>query len=131
MPYLEILAPAASTTAKRVFAQAATDAVVRGFGVEPSTVTLYFVPFAADDYAHEGVLGAPASGSRVFVKVHAYRRGVDQRRAVAAALTPALAACFDTTPQQVAVYFLDRAPDEVAHEGHMASDEAIHHPSTP
>lgn len=131
MPYLEILAPAASPAAKRVFAKAATDAVVRGFGVKPSTVTLYFVPLAIDDYAHEGLLGAPASGSRVFVKVHAYRRSVDERRAVAAALTPALATCFDTTPQQVAVYFLDREQDEVAHEGHMASDEAIHHVTTP
>ncbi|MDB5819773.1 MAG: hypothetical protein JWQ11_3413 [Rhizobacter sp.] len=131
MPYLEILAPTATSAAKRVLAKAATDAVVRGFNVMPSTVTLYFVPFATDDYAHEGVLGAPASNARVFVKVHAYRRSVEERRAVAAALTPALATCFDTTPQQVAVYFLDREQDEVAHEGHMASDDAIQHVTTP
>ena len=49
--------------------------------------------------------------------------------AVAEAVTPALAACFDTTGHNVAVYFLDRERDEVAHDGHLASDEPVAHPA--
>ncbi len=123
MPYLEILAPRAPADAKRELARVATDAVVRGFDVAPSTVTIYFVPIGFDDYAHAGESGLPLAGARVFVKVHAYRRDAGQRRAVAAALTPALAACFDTRAHDVAIYFLDRERDEVAHDGHLASDE--------
>ena len=126
MPYLEILAPSAPETRKRAASRALTDGVVTSFGVEPSTVTLYFMPVAPHDYAHEGQLGhdGAGEGSRVFVMVHAYRRTPAQRRALAAAITPALAACFATSGGNVAVYFLDRERDEVAHDGHLASDEA-------
>ncbi|MBT2334825.1 hypothetical protein J7E49_13035 [Variovorax paradoxus] len=126
MPYLEILAPGAPETRKRTASRALTDGVVASFGVEPSTVTLYFMPVAPHDYAHEGQLGhvGAGEGPRVFVKVHAYRRTRDQRRALAAAITPALAACFGTASHNVAIYFLDRERDEVAHDGHLASDEA-------
>lgn len=123
MPYVEVLAPRAAETGKRQVVAAVTDGIVRSFDVEPSTVTIYFVPIAHGDYAHAGEFGLPASGSRVFVKVHAYRRSAEQRRAVAEAMTPALAACFDTAAHNVAIYFLDRERDEVAHEGHLASDE--------
>jgi phenylpyruvate tautomerase PptA (4-oxalocrotonate tautomerase family) len=129
MPYLEILAPRATADAKRELARVATDAVVNGFDVAPSTVTIYFVPIGFDDYAHAGEYGLPMAGGRVFVKVHAYRRDLARRRAVAAALTPALAACFGT--HDVAVYFLDRERDEVAHDGHLASDETTPTASAP
>lgn len=123
MPYIEILAPRAAPTAQRDLVRAVTDGIVRGFDVAPSTVTIYFVPIGVDDYAHAGESGLPPTGARVFVKVHAYRRDAAQRRAAAEALTPALAACFDTGAHNVAIYFLDRERDEVAHEGHLASDE--------
>ncbi len=131
MPYVEILAPRAPAAEKRRLTQAVTDGIVRGFGVTPSTVTIYFVPVGTDDYAHAGEFGLPPAGARVFVKVHAYRRDPDQRRAVAEAMTPALAACFDTPAHNVAIYFLDRERDEVAHEGHLASDEALDTSTTP
>lgn len=131
MPYIEILAPRAAESRKREAAEAVTDGIVRSFGVTASTVTLYFLPIEAAGYAHAGEFGLPASGSRVFVKVHAYRRGTVQRRAAAEALTPAIAACFDTPALNVAIYFLDRELDEVAHEGRLASDEATETSSTP
>lgn len=131
MPYVEILAPRAATPAKRRLAQAVTDGIVRGFDVTPSTVTIYFVPVGIDDYAHAGAFGLPPAGARVFVKVHAYRRSADQRRAVAEAMTPALAACFDTPAHNIAIYFLDRERDEVAHDGHLASDEATETSTAP
>ncbi len=131
MPYVEILAPRAAPAAKRQLVQAVTDGIVRGFDVAPSTVTIYFVPVGTDDYAHAGEFGLPPAGARVFVKLHAYRRSADQRRAVAEAMTPAIAACFDTPAHNVAIYFIDRERDEVAHEGHLASDEAIETSTAP
>jgi phenylpyruvate tautomerase PptA (4-oxalocrotonate tautomerase family) len=131
MPYVEILAPRAAAERKALLVPAVTDGIVRGFDVVPSTVTIYFVPLGADDYAHEGIFGLPERGARVFVKVHAYRRSADRRRAAAEALTPALAACFDTPEHNVAIYFLDRERDEVAHEGHLASDETTDHAIAP
>ena len=131
MPYVEVLAPRAAAAEKRQLTQAVTDGIVRGFGVAPSTVTIYFVPVGTDDYAHAGAFGLPPAGARVFVKLHAYRRNADQRRAVAEAMTRALAACFDTPAHNVAIYFLDRERDEVAHEGHLASDEALDTSTTP
>jgi len=123
MPYVEILAPRASESNKRTVVDAVTGGIVQAFGVAPSTVTIYFVAVADGDYAHEGRLGAPAAGGRVFAKVHAYRRSADERRAAAQAMTPAIAACFDTAPDNVAVYFMDRELDEVAHAGQLSSDE--------
>ncbi len=125
MPYVEILAPRADAARKRTLTDVVTRGIVDGFGVLPSTVTIYFQPIEGSDYAHEGALGRPASGARVFVKVHAYRRTPAERRTVAKAMTPALATCFDTTGHNVAVYFLDRERDEVAHDGHLASDELV------
>lgn len=89
MPYVEVLAPRAADTGKRKVVEAVTEGIVRGFDVSPSTVTIYFVPITHGDYAHAGQFGLPASDSRVFVKVHAYRRSADQRRAVAESMTPA------------------------------------------
>jgi len=131
MPYIEILAPRAAAAQKRQLTQGVTDSIVRGFGVTPSTVTIYFLALGTDDYAHAGDFGLPPAGARVFVKVHAYRRDPDQRRAVAEAMTLALAACFNTPAHNVAIYFLDRERDEVAHEGHLASDEALDTSTTP
>ena len=131
MPYVEILAPRAAAAEKRQLTQAVTDGIVRGFSVAPSTVTIYFVPVDTDDYAHAGEFGLQPAGARVFVKVHAYRRDADQRRAVAEAMTPAIAACFGTPAHNVAIYFIDRERDEVAHEGHLASDEVIETSTAP
>jgi len=122
MPYVEILAPRASGPRKRELAGEMTRVIAGAFGVTASTVTIYFLPIDCDDYAHEGVLGDPEAGMRVFVKVHAYRRSLQERRAVAEAVTPAIAACFAVSTRDVAVYFMDRERDEVAHDGHMASD---------
>jgi len=123
MPYVEILGPRANESRKREVAGVITRGIVDSFGVVPSTVTIYFQPIEAENYAHEGSLGHQGAGARIFVKVHAYRRTPAERRAVANAVTPAIAACFDTPGHNVAVYFLDRERDEVAHDGHLASDE--------
>ncbi|MDB5892597.1 MAG: hypothetical protein JWQ88_128 [Rhodoferax sp.] len=130
MPYVEVLAPRAAAIEKRKLTGVVTDAIVRSFGVAPSTVTVYFMHVGAEDYAHAGEFGLPPAGARVFVKLHAYRRSTEQRRAVAEAMTPALSACFDTPAHNVAIYFIDREREEVAHEGHLASDEVPDAPIT-
>ncbi len=123
MPYVEILAPRATDAGKQAAAGAVTDGIVAGFDVPASTVTIYFVPHADGCYAHAGRLGAEPGEGRILVKVHAYRRTLAARRAVAAAMTPAIAACFDTDSRNVAIYFMDRERDEVAHDGRITGDE--------
>ncbi|GAA5236277.1 hypothetical protein FOZ76_24420 [Verticiella sediminum] len=131
MPYLEILASPAPAARKRTAVQALTRSLVEHFGVSPQTVTVFFVATREDDYAHAGQLGETTVGQRVFAKLHAYPRHLTQRRAVVAAMTPVLAACFCTSPANVAIYFLDRARDEVAHGGTLVCDEPLTCPVTP
>ena len=102
-------------------ATAVTDGICDAFSVGPGTVTIYFIDIAPGAYAHAGMLGAPAEEQRVLVKVHAYRRGIPERRR-AAAITGPLAAIYGTAADSLAVYFLDRARDEVAHGGLLSSD---------
>lgn len=123
MPYLEILGPRVGVSEKRAAVAAVTEAIVSAFLVQPATVTVYFLAVADEDYGHAGALGTGARDMRVFAKLHAYRRGVAERRAAAAGVTRALARCFATAPADVAVYFMDRMPDEVAHAGAMACDD--------
>lgn len=140
MPYLEILARnfrlgedkhAADTRtlrdARSALARDMTAAVVSAFSVLPATVTLFFIPLNEEAYAHEGELAADMSSDdprrhRIFVKVHAYARSIDQRRALAVALTPLLACHYGASLDKVAIYFIDRTFDEVAHGGQMAVD---------
>lgn len=122
MPYLEILAPGATPAKKQALVTAVTDGIVAAFGVSPATVTVYFLPIADGDYGHEGRLGAGDARPRVLAKLHAYRRDLPARRAAAAVVTQAVAVCFDMPSHDVALYFMDRALDEVAHDGHLACD---------
>lgn len=122
MPYVEVLAPPVAVARKHALAQRITHDIVRVFGVTPSTVTLYFSPVEPGNYVHEGQFEVSPAGPRVFVKLHAYRRDPALRRMLAQSLTPALAQCFDTSSANVAIYFMDRQPDEVAHDGSLASD---------
>lgn len=121
MPYLEILGPPADTDAKAKLTHNVTEAIMAGFGVGPETVTIYFLPISPGDYAHAGQLGG-GPGQRILVKIHAFRRDVAKRRDVARAVTEAIALSLAANPDAIAVYFLDRDRDEVAHAGHLASD---------
>ena len=122
MPYVEILAPSLPAERRQQVAIAVTEGVCQAFSVGPETVTLYFLDIAPSAYAHAGVMDASPEEQRIFVKVHAYRRGIAERRHAAAALTAPLAALYGITPKALAVYFLDRATDEVAHAGLLAAD---------
>lgn len=120
MPFVEILAPPREPRVRAAAARAVTDAIVTGFEVARETVTIYTLGVASEDYAHAGEVGDDGRGQRIFVKIHAFRRSLAQRAAVAASVTGAVAAAYEVEPELVAVYFLDRAPDEVAHGGRLA-----------
>ncbi|MBB5695442.1 tautomerase family protein [Muricoccus pecuniae] len=121
MPYVEILAPPLPAERRQKVATAVTDGLCGAFSVGPETVTIYFLDIAPGAYAHAGAMGALPEEQRVLVKVHAYRRGVPERRR-AAAITGPLAEIYGITAKALAVYFLDRARDEVAHAGLLSSD---------
>jgi phenylpyruvate tautomerase PptA (4-oxalocrotonate tautomerase family) len=122
MPYVEVLAPPAAPHRKAALAKSVTDGLMSAFGCGAQTITLFFLPIAPADYAHAGEIGTRDAGQRILLKVHAYRRSVAQRRAAAIALTRSACAAYGVAGTDVAVYFLDREKDEVAHDCKLASD---------
>jgi phenylpyruvate tautomerase PptA (4-oxalocrotonate tautomerase family) len=122
MPYVEILAPPVASDGKAMLARSVTQGLMSAFGVGAQTITLYFLPVAPGDYAHAGEMGAQDVGQRILLKVHAFRRSVAERRVAAAALTEGVCAAYGVPGSVVAVYFLDRDKDEVAHDSRLASD---------
>jgi phenylpyruvate tautomerase PptA (4-oxalocrotonate tautomerase family) len=122
MPYVEVLAPQAPNQRKAALAKSVTDGLMSAFGVTADTVTLYFLNIAPDDYAHAGTFGAQATGQRIQLKVHAFRRSEAERRAAAAALTRSVCNAYGVPGADVAAYFFDREKDEVAHDSKLASD---------
>lgn len=124
MPFVELLAPPVSPAARARATRAVTDGLCEAFGIAPDIVTLFFLDVPPDGYAHAGVPGATAAPQRLFVKLHAFRRTAEHRRRAAALVVPALAEAYSVPPAAVALYFLERDPDEVSHAGRLASDGA-------
>lgn len=123
MPYLEVIAPPSDVARRDAFVRASTAALMTLFGVSAQTVTVYFVPIPVDGYGHAGeTIRYDGPDVRVLIKVHAYRREIDTRRLAAAALTDAFSTACGVRRERIAVYFFDRAPDEVAHAGRLSSD---------
>jgi phenylpyruvate tautomerase PptA (4-oxalocrotonate tautomerase family) len=122
MPYVEVLAPPAPPDRKASLAKSVTDGLMSAFDVSAQTITLYFLPVAPGDYAHAGEMGVPGASQRILLKVHAFRRSAAERRAAAVALTRSVCAAYGVAGADVAVYFLDRERDEVAHDSKLASD---------
>jgi phenylpyruvate tautomerase PptA (4-oxalocrotonate tautomerase family) len=129
MPYIEVLAPPLPLDRKAVLAKAMTRGLQSAFGVDAQTITLYFLPIAPGDYAHAGEIGTPDTAQRILLKVHAFRRSEVERRAAAVVLTAGICRAYGVPGSDVAVYFLDRQKDEVAHDARLASDmkEATRH----
>jgi phenylpyruvate tautomerase PptA (4-oxalocrotonate tautomerase family) len=122
MPYIEVLAPPVSPAGKAALARSVTDGLISAFGVGAETITLYFLPIAPGDYAHAGEMGSAQTSQRILLKVHAFRRSEAQRRTAAAVLTQGVCSAYGVPGADVAVYFLDREKDEVAHDSKLASD---------
>ena len=121
MPFIEITGVAHDDEQRRRLSARLTQSLAGAFGISPDIITIYFLPVAAREYAHAGVL-APPGESRSFVKVHAFRRDVAMKRRAAQAMTEAFVESTQTDPKNVAIYFFDRDPQDVAHGGVLASD---------
>ncbi len=119
MPFIEVIAPPLPEPRRQQVARGISDGICAAFGVGPQTVTSYFIEVPPSHCAHAGALGET---QRLFIKVHAYRRGIAARRAAATVLTSVLAAGYGVPAKALAVYFLDREKDEVAHAGALSSD---------
>jgi phenylpyruvate tautomerase PptA (4-oxalocrotonate tautomerase family) len=123
MPYIEVLSSVdASNQARQALVATLTQAITTSFNVPPSAVTVFFQPVAPLHYGYRGELGYLDGPSRVFIKLHAYRRTMELRRAVAMSISVAAARCFGTTLSEVSIYFLEREFDEVTHDGVLVSD---------
>ena len=122
MPYVEILAPPAPPQNKAALARSITDSLMSTFAVGAETITLYFLPIVPADYAHAGEMGSQDTGQRILLKIHAFRRGEAERRAAAIALTRSVCTAYGVPGSDVAVYFIDREKNEVAHDSKLASD---------
>src|SRR5262249_44478121 len=120
MPFLEIITPPGQSIDRAAVANRVTAALAHTFGISPEIISLYFIDIGAEGYAHAGSL--EAAEHRVFVKIHAFRRDAKQRRSAAAAKAAELGTTCNIPAKNIAIYFLEREPDEVAHAGRLASD---------
>jgi phenylpyruvate tautomerase PptA (4-oxalocrotonate tautomerase family) len=122
MPYIEILSSRdPADEQKQSLVERLTGTIVEQFHVAPTAVTVFFLPIDPAHYAYRGRLADDGS-PRVFIKFHAYRRDAERRRAVAAPISEAVAACFSTEIENVSIYFFEREFDEVVHDGLLVSD---------
>jgi phenylpyruvate tautomerase PptA (4-oxalocrotonate tautomerase family) len=123
MPYLEVLAPPMERAAKAKIVADLTARLVETLEVGAHTITFYFVGIAPEDYGHAGQLTyADRTNGRVLIKVHAYRRGVEVKRRAVREITDAFAQLGGSERSRIAVYFLEREFDEVAHDGQLSCD---------
>lgn len=123
MPFLEVFHFDLSPTQRSRVAQGVTAGLATAFEISPDIISTYFINFPADAYAHAGVLPASRDNQRIFIKIHAFQRPVSRRRAASVAITAAVSAAAGTAPANIAIYFMPRDGDEVAHAGRLFSDE--------
>jgi phenylpyruvate tautomerase PptA (4-oxalocrotonate tautomerase family) len=121
MPFVEITGVAQQENQRRELSAGLTRTLADAFSIAPEIVTIYFLPVAASDYAHAGVLSPPGE-IRNFIKVHAFPRAVALKRRAAQAMTAAFVAATQADPKIVVIYFFDRDPQDVSHGGILASD---------
>lgn len=121
MPFIEITGNDHSDELRKRLCARVTEGLAQAFDISPEIVTIYFHPLAARDYAHAGEL-APRSAIRNFLKVHAFPREVALKRRAAKSMTDAFVETVGIDPNDVAIYFLDRDPESVAHGGVLACD---------
>jgi phenylpyruvate tautomerase PptA (4-oxalocrotonate tautomerase family) len=121
MPFIEVLGFERDAARRRAASERMTSGLAEAYGIGEDIISVYFITFDGASYAHAGRLSPGAEHERVLIKVHAYARDEDKRAAAARALTGAVAGASGLRPKNVAVYFLERTPAEVAHEGVLES----------
>lgn len=122
VPFIEVVSPQGVIRQPQSLARDLTQALVDAWGVSPEIVTTYVHEVPQTHYAHAGVAAPPPEAQRVFVKLHAFPRDHEAKRRAAASLTQALETAVGSA-KNIAVYFFDRAPSDVAHGGRLESDK--------
>jgi len=121
MPFLHIMGLESGDSGRRQLARRLTGVIVDSLAVDADSVTIYFAAHDRAHYAHGGEMSSPTR-RRIFVNLHILARDVGLRRAVAAGVCAAIADVTGCEPRNIAVYFHERAPDEVAHAGILESE---------
>jgi hypothetical protein len=122
MPFLEVFDAAEEPEKRQAAGRGMTDALCEAYGIKPDIVTCYFVGFGPNAYLHAGKIPETSAEKRIFIKVHAFARSVDLRRVAARTMTDAAAAAYGVQTSTIAIYFFDRAEEDVAHNGILACD---------
>ncbi len=122
MPFVEVHDFDVPPEQRRRATQSITGALSAAFAITDAITSVYFCDHGGERYGHAGIFPAPPEDRRVFVKVHAFRRDAAKRRDAARGITDGLSVAYALPVERIAVYFLDRASDEVAHGGILASD---------
>lgn len=122
MPFLEIFDFASEPEMREAAGRSMTNALCEIYEIKPDIVTCYFVAFGPLAYMHGGQFSEESVGKRVFIKVHAFPRSVDLKRQAARSMTDAAARAYRVPAANVAIYFLDRAKEDVSHNGILACD---------
>ena len=122
MPFLEIFDFTDEPEKREAAGHSMTEALCCAYGIKPDIVTCYFLSFGQQAYMHAGKSSRARAEKRIFVKVHAFQRSLDLRRKAARAMTDAAALAYGVDASTVAIYFFDRATEDVAHNGILACD---------
>jgi phenylpyruvate tautomerase PptA (4-oxalocrotonate tautomerase family) len=122
MPPLEVFAFDRELARREAMSTALTDALAGAYAIAADIITIYYFPISKDVYAHASRLAPEKVDQRLFIKLHAFRPDLPQRRAAAHAVTEAVVRTTGADPENVILYFLDREKNEVAHAGVLASD---------
>ncbi|GGE41327.1 hypothetical protein GCM10007276_18400 [Agaricicola taiwanensis] len=122
MPFFEVFDFGATPQQRAAATRLMTKALCEAYDIKPDIISAYFLDIGPNSYGHEAIFGESAAEKRLFVKLHAFRRPDQMRRTAARSLTDALAKAYGAPSKSIAVYFFDRDPDQVSHDGILASD---------
>jgi phenylpyruvate tautomerase PptA (4-oxalocrotonate tautomerase family) len=122
MPFFEVYDFNAAPRARAQATRRMTEALCEAYEIPSSIVSVYFTDVGHQSYGHDARFGDEAGSNRLFVRLHAYPRPDEMRRAAARLVTQALAEVYETSADLIAVYFLDREAGYVSHGGVLASD---------
>lgn len=121
MPFVEISGLDVDADTFEKVAVRVTDAIVETLSVSADTVTIYAAPDQPSRYAHGGSVESPTR-RRLFVKLNILARSIEVRRKAAAAVCDALSGPTGHNPRDIAIYFLERALEQVSHAGILECD---------
>lgn len=122
MPFFEVYDFNAPSQARAQATRRMTEALCEAYEIPSGIVSVYFTDVGRQSYGHDARFGEEVGANRIFVRLHAFPRPDGMRRAAARSITQALAEVYATSPELIAVYFLDREAGYVSHGGVLASD---------